>query len=411
MSQKNILVLIEKFGQGGAEKAAAIVSQMLHEDGRYRVCFCSVYRPSGDYHSNSVEQRTLDIVPARSLPQKLVNYYRKVRRLRRLKRELNIALTISSLWPADWINWLSGRDKKVAVIQINILNNAQNAAMVKMRRLVSRVYNGFDRVVLVSVNLHEEMAGFFAVRKDRLAVIHNPIDARQLEKNLNEPLEPALEAAFSQYKILIAANRLHDIKNTATLVPIYKSLPSRANAKLVLVGAGDEEAAIKDLVLREGLRYTDAGPAFDASADVYFLGFRSNIHNLVSRASVFLLPTKGEGFPLALIEAMYCRVPIMASDCPNGGVFEIMEGQGAYDMNTVRTAPERTPGGYLMPIPSAAQPDTIRTWAGCIEDLLHAPQPETEAIRNGNRTRALTFDTQALSKKWFQLIDNVLYEK
>jgi glycosyltransferase involved in cell wall biosynthesis len=406
MSQKNILVLIERFGQGGAEKAAAIVSQMIQEKGK--VYFCSVYAPSGSYHSNEVEQLSLNIRPAQSMPQKLVNYLRKLRRLQKLKRDLNIDLTISSLWPADWINRLTGREKKVAVIQINILNNAQNAAMVKMHRVVSRVYNGFDRVVLVSANLHEEMAGFFKVRKELLTVIHNPIDARQLEHNMAERLPVSLEAAFSRHQLLIAANRLHDIKNTASLVLIYKELPSRNNLKLVLVGAGEEEQNIKALITQQGLRYTDADNNFDESADVYFLGFRSNIHHYVQRAKLFLLPTKGEGFPLALLEAMYCRVPVLVSDCPNGGVFEIMEGKGVYDMSVTRTQPERTAGGYLMPIPTS--PATVDAWVRCIEELLHAPAEEIEMMKDGNRARALNFDTETLKKKWFQLIDELLYE-
>lgn len=408
-TQKNILVLIEKFGQGGAEKAAAIVSQMLQEESRFRVYFCSVYEPSGPYHSSGVEERSLHIQPAGSLPQKFSNYYRKLRRLRALKHELKIDLTISSLWPADWINRLTGREKKIAVIQINILNNAQNAAMVKLRNLVSRVYNAFNKVVLVSANLHAEMAGFFRVREELLAVIHNPIDSQQLEKNIAEPLSPALEAAFSRYTTLIAANRLHDIKNTAALIPIYKNLSSRDNIKLVLVGAGEEEARIKSLIEKEGLRYTDGGESFDPSADVYFLGFRSNIHNLVSRAGIFLLPTKGEGFPLALLEAMYCRVPVLVSDCPNGGVFEIMEGKGTYDPSIPRTEAERTGGGYLMPIPLDDAGHKI--WSSHIEEIIHAPVEIREGMQSANRARALHFDKEVLKKKWLQLIDTILYEE
>lgn len=403
--KKNILVLIETFGPGGAEKASAIVSQMIHESGKYNVYYCSIYNSNENYHLNEVERKSLNITRPKTLSRKVFNYWLKIRRLKKLKKELNIDLTISSLWPADWINILTGREKKIAVIQINILNNDQNKAMVKFRKFVTYVYNKFERVVLVSANLKEEMTSFFEINEEKIFVIHNPIDSRKLDENIDSPVHQKLKGAFEKYKILIAANRLHDIKNTISLVPILKSLNKRDCYKLVIAGSGEEEQNIKARIIEERLRYTDID-SFDETADVYFLGFQENVHSIISKSSLFLLPTKGEGFSLALLEAMYCKVPVMVSDCPNGGVSEIMKGESHYDIDSKRTIPEKCFGGFLMPIPSIKDDFTINQWARGIEELL-----ESESIIHlgeENRKKAVEYDINNLKFKWFYLIDTVL---
>ena len=66
--------------------------------------------------------------------------------------------------------------------------------------------------------------------------------------------------------------------------------------------------------------------------DVVFLGWQSNPYPYMRRAGVFVLPSNYEGFPNAMLEAMACGVPVVATDCPHGPA-EILAG-GRYGILT-----------------------------------------------------------------------------
>jgi glycosyltransferase involved in cell wall biosynthesis len=51
---------------------------------------------------------------------------------------------------------------------------------------------------------------------------------------------------------------------------------------------------------------------------VTFAGYVSNPLPYVKRCQLFCLPSLYEGLPLALLEAMACAVPVLATDCPSG---------------------------------------------------------------------------------------------
>lgn len=408
MQKKNILVLVEYFGQGGAERVGTMIAQMLHEKGSYNVWLYSVVKGDQLPELNGVNAGSLEIELNKGTTSKLFNYYRKLSRLRKIKKALKIDLTISSLWPVDWMNALTGKDKKAAVIQINILNNRQNEKMVRYKKLVTKVYNRFDGIVLGSANLMPEMADFFGIDQDKLVVITNPVETKRIDANIKAPVQSKFGDVFDRYKVCTVANRLNPIKNTDVLVFIYKRL-SDANVKFLIIGEGEEKKKIQHLILSEGLKWSQVEDEnFDTTAHFYFQNFQINIHNIINRSKLFLFPTKGEGLPLVLLEAMYCGVPVIASDCPNGGVSEVMQAKQPFDINHLREIAERTAGGYLMPVPSAEDERTILEWKEKIEELINANPVYREEIRSFNRNRASEFDKEKIKKKWFDFADKIL---
>ena len=65
---------------------------------------------------------------------------------------------------------------------------------------------------------------------------------------------------------------------------------------------------------------------------VHFLGFRKDIQKLCSAADLFLFASLQEGLPVALMEAMACGLPIIASNI-RGNVDLIDQGKGGYLVN------------------------------------------------------------------------------
>lgn len=113
---------------------------------------------------------------------------------------------------------------------------------------------------------------------------------------------------------------------------------------------------------------------------VFFLGFIPNVRQYLSAADLFLMPSRKEGFPLALLEAGYAGLPVIASR--TGGIPEIIE----HEKN-----------GLLI------GPNDVAALAGTIDELLKDPErPRTlgitlqETVRERFTEEAMLTKTAAL---------------
>lgn len=110
----------------------------------------------------------------------------------------------------------------------------------------------------------------------------------------------------------IAVGRLQSIKNHEMLIRGFaQALDRGANATLTIVGTGPLESELRRLASRL------------ASADrICFLGFRSDVIELLQESDAFVLPSHSEGCSISLIEAMATGVPTMGSRVP--GIVEVV---------------------------------------------------------------------------------------
>ena len=116
---------------------------------------------------------------------------------------------------------------------------------------------------------------------------------------------------------VLAVARLVPQKGLDVLVDAFSLLPEtvRAGWKLTLVGDGPEREPLEELVDRKGLR-----------SMVSFEGFRSDPWLFMQRASIFALPSRYEGMPNALLEAMAAGLPSVVSDASPGPLEMVRDG-------------------------------------------------------------------------------------
>jgi len=114
---------------------------------------------------------------------------------------------------------------------------------------------------------------------------------------------------------LFMAGTLSATKDHATLLQAVALLAKRRPVQLRLAGDGALRSRLEDHVRGLGIREL-----------VRILGNldRAQLLRQYREAAVFTFATKGEGSPLALLEAMSCALPVVASDVP--GVREILGG-------------------------------------------------------------------------------------
>ena len=173
-----------------------------------------------------------------------------------------------------------------------------------------------DRIICVSE--YDRQIGLKAGMKDtQLLTIHNGM--KDIAPNLLA--DPARQESI---KVAMVA-RFDRQKDQATLIRAFQDL----DAELILVGDGPSLGTTKNLVEELGM-----------SSKVSFLGFRTDIAEILAQVQIYTLVSNWEGLPCTIIEAMRAGLPTIASDV--GGVREIvLEGQTGYviprgDVDTLR---------------------------------------------------------------------------
>ena len=140
----------------------------------------------------------------------------------------------------------------------------------------------------------------------KLLTIHNGIPDEFPDGRLDRDETPA---------ILMVA-RFAPQKDHALLVEACAQL--RDPFRLQFAGTGDKLAEIERKIEECGLENR-----------VEFLGDRSDVSQLLRRASIFALASNWEGFPLSILEAMRAGLPVVASDV--GGVREaVIDGENGF---------------------------------------------------------------------------------
>ncbi|MFD6991961.1 glycosyltransferase [Streptomyces sp. NPDC059943] len=118
-------------------------------------------------------------------------------------------------------------------------------------------------------------------------------------------------------KNVASIGRLDDQKGIDLLLESWASVAgARPDWRLRIYGAGQDEAALKERCTALGL---------DGSVD--WMGRTDDVAAALAECSVFVQSSRGEGFPLALMEAMASGVPCAAFDCAPG-VREIVRDGG-----------------------------------------------------------------------------------
>lgn len=150
---------------------------------------------------------------------------------------------------------------------------------------------------------------------------------------------------------LISMGDLIKRKNYETAI---RAVAATKNEKLhyFICGKGPEEEALKGLA--ESLNIT---------SHIHFLGFRSDIKDLLAASDVFLFTTKQEGLPRSMMEAMASGLPCIASRV-----------RGNTDLL------ENTNGGYLCDV------DDVSDYADKLEILSHDKNLRIEMGKNNLKT-------------------------
>ncbi len=148
---------------------------------------------------------------------------------------------------------------------------------------------------------------FFSKRLQRsqnFKIVNNAIDCSAFAFSKAAREQVRRELCLSNRLVIGNIGRLHRQKNQLFLLDIFKAiLARRADAFLLLVGGGEDEAKLRQKA--KDLNLTD---------NVLFLGVRRDIPRLLSAIDLFVFPSAFEGLGISLLEAQAAGLPCFASE-------------------------------------------------------------------------------------------------
>ncbi len=171
-----------------------------------------------------------------------------------------------------------------------------------------------DRIITVSNNDARLLAQYRITKLNKIATIINGISLINFKtKQISRK-----ELKIHEFKTIVGTiARLQHLKGVDILVRSFSLLPEdvKSNSILVIIGDGPDLKKLNNLIFE--LKLQDK---------VMLLGGKKNASIYLKAFDIFVLPSRYEGLPFGLIEAMQAGLPIVATQV--GGVTELLENSG-----------------------------------------------------------------------------------
>lgn len=293
--KKHISLIIPSLTTGGAERVFSILANSLISD--YNITIFVLYKCEIAYSLNN----SIEVVfckglynPKLSIFNSVSNHYGFIKFLRKEISKRQSKLMISFTTTTNVYTVLVSKLLKVpSIISERLHPDYGINSFWKFIR--KKIYPSSSKLVVQTQISRAYFNNFMGAEK--VTIIENPI-APELTNHIAQNLE--------RVKNILCVGRLTYQKNQDLLLKAFSKIDTK-DWKLVFVGDGDKRKEYENLAAK-----------LNIENKVVFTGSVQNVTDYLKTASIFVLCSRFEGFPNALIEAMYFGLPCIATNCPSG---------------------------------------------------------------------------------------------
>jgi glycosyltransferase involved in cell wall biosynthesis len=165
-------------------------------------------------------------------------------------------------------------------------------------------FRSSTRIIVNSRQVGDYIVRHYAAPRRAIDVVYNGVDTNRFHP---------LERRHGDAPTIVTAGRLVAQKNPLLFVEaaarIHAALPE---VRFIMLGDGPLRSAVAAQIERLGMRGV-----------IELAGERRDVENAFGRADLFWLTSSWEGLPNAVLEAMACGLPVVATDV--GGTSELFD--------------------------------------------------------------------------------------
>jgi starch synthase len=254
---------------------------------------------------------------------------------------------------------LAGLLHKVAVFGTFQGGLPQHKLLRPLRTFALRCCAG---LLIPAKNEAQRVADQYSFPNERITLIYTPVDTSVFYPSSKKEQRALLGIHPDAQLVIYHGQILIDYKGLDVLLQAWKSLcqtyPNR-NMRLFVIGSGQDQEEFSRML-------SDGVPQVEWINE--WIQDRNLIRRYLSSADIYVCPSRGDAFPLAMVEAMACGLPVVSSEV--NGIADILEGGEQF-------------GGVLVP------PGDADALSNALSRLL-TDRPLTETLGRRAHARAIS---------------------
>jgi len=315
IDKKKVIFVVPSLRGGGGERVAATLLESLQRSSSNIKLILVLFdvESTGSLRPD-IDVRYLNVRKSRDIIYTIKKFFKVFFNLSRIIKNESPCTILGFMDYSNVVsiigNWLSGKKNRVII-------SVHNIPIVQMREcapnfwekimglLINIFYSKADSIIAVSKHVGDDLVKNSKINKKLIHIINNPIDIDRINYLSNEDV--AEEFFNEDAPIILSVGRLSKEKGFEYLLKAFSLLKERSNARLVILGEGKEEANLKKLSKELGI-----------DKQVLFLGFKDNPYKYMKRSTIFVFPSLYESFGIAMVEAMACGIPVIATKSYEG---------------------------------------------------------------------------------------------
>lgn len=397
-----LLFLITSLHGGGAERVLSNISQNFPDDVE---CTVLLNKKASDDYPFKGQIITLGIEEdfRMNLGFQLRVFFRRIKMLRKLKRNGEYQACISFMDSSNFANILSGNKKCKTIVSIRTNYTGVESKIYKriIIPMASLLYRFADAIVPVSGEIKNELVNKMHINANKIRVIYNAFNIKQILENAQQPIEDVdIKNFIKDSFVYVNMGRLTRPKGQPHLIRSFSKVRMHCkNAKLIIMGDGKEREYLEGIV-----------KLYNLEAFVKILPFQSNPYRVLASCNAYVFPSLWEGYPNALCEALICGLPCIAADFKSGAREILAPDTDITYQNKDKI--EYAQYGILVPVCSgkrSVEPAALEREEELLADAMVRLQTNDniyKRYKNAANERATQLDIKPVIQQWINLIND-----